>query len=222
MSDQAEPGARVLEPGLTARVGQAVMRPFRELAARLRAAQWLIVAVAVIMATGGSTNAVLHFMAIAHAAEVEWTIDDFERMRKKIPVICDLKPSGKYLAVDLHRAGGIPQVMKVLLDAGRKAGRDVSSLVKALVSGAAFPASLQAEFKQRGIAACQAYATADIGFIAYETPGGEGLLVGDGLILEIVRPGTGDPVPEGEVGEIVVTVPDLTRDTQTRFAEAAT
>ena len=75
-------------------------------------------AVAVIMATGGSTNAVLHFLAIAHAAEVEWSIDDFERMRRKIPVLCDLKPSGKYLAVDLHRAGGIPQVMKTLLKAG--------------------------------------------------------------------------------------------------------
>ena len=75
-------------------------------------------AVAVIMATGGSTNAVLHFLAIAHAAEVEWTIDDFERMRKRIPVLCDLKPSGRYLAVDLHRAGGIPQVMKTLLAAG--------------------------------------------------------------------------------------------------------
>jgi dihydroxy-acid dehydratase len=75
-------------------------------------------AVAVIMATGGSTNAVLHFLAIAHAAGVEWTIDDFERMRKKVPVICDLKPSGRYLAVDLHKAGGIPAVMKVLLDAG--------------------------------------------------------------------------------------------------------
>ena len=75
-------------------------------------------AVAVIMATGGSTNAVLHFLAISHAAQVDWTIDDFERMRKKIPVICDLKPSGKYLAVDLHKAGGIPQVMKVLLKAG--------------------------------------------------------------------------------------------------------
>jgi dihydroxy-acid dehydratase len=75
-------------------------------------------AVAVIFAIGGSTNAVLHFLAIAHAAEVEWTIDDFERMRTKIPVLCDLKPSGKYLAVDLHRAGGIPQVMKVLLKAG--------------------------------------------------------------------------------------------------------
>jgi len=75
-------------------------------------------AVAVIMATGGSTNAVLHFLAIAHAAEVPWTIDDFERMRQKVPVLCDLKPSGKYLAVDLHHAGGIPQVMKVLLKAG--------------------------------------------------------------------------------------------------------
>jgi dihydroxy-acid dehydratase len=75
-------------------------------------------AVAVIMATGGSTNAVLHFLAIAHAAQVEWSIDDFERVRKRVPVLCDLKPSGQYLAVDLHRAGGIPQVMKVLLGAG--------------------------------------------------------------------------------------------------------
>ncbi len=75
-------------------------------------------AVAVIMATGGSTNAVLHFLAIAHAAEVDWTIDDFERVRRRVPVLCDLKPSGKYLAIDLHRAGGIPQVMKTLLSAG--------------------------------------------------------------------------------------------------------
>ena len=75
-------------------------------------------AVAVIMATGGSTNAVLHYLAIAHAAEVEWTIDDFERMRQKIPVICNLKPSGEYVATDLHQAGGVPQVMKILLNAG--------------------------------------------------------------------------------------------------------
>jgi dihydroxy-acid dehydratase len=75
-------------------------------------------AVAVIMATGGSTNAVLHFLAMAHCAGVEWSIDDFERVRQKVPVICDLKPSGKYMAIDLHRAGGIPQVMKVLLNAG--------------------------------------------------------------------------------------------------------
>jgi dihydroxy-acid dehydratase len=74
-------------------------------------------AVAVIMATGGSTNAVLHFLAIAHAAGVEWTIDDFERVRRKVPVLCDLKPSGKYLAIDLHRVGGIPLVMKALLKA---------------------------------------------------------------------------------------------------------
>ncbi len=75
-------------------------------------------AVSVIMAVGGSTNAVLHFLAIAHAADVEWTIDDFERVRRKVGVLCDLKPSGKYVAVDLHKAGGVPQVMKMLLNAG--------------------------------------------------------------------------------------------------------
>lgn len=75
-------------------------------------------AVALIMATGGSTNAVLHYLAIAHAADVEWSIEDFERIRARVPVICDLKPSGKYVATDLHKAGGIPQVLKILLDAG--------------------------------------------------------------------------------------------------------
>lgn len=75
-------------------------------------------AIAVIMAVGGSTNAVLHFLAIAHAAEVDLTIDDFERMRGKVPVLCDLKPSGRYVATDLHKAGGVPQVMKMLLEHG--------------------------------------------------------------------------------------------------------
>src|SRR6478672_8690107 len=75
-------------------------------------------AIAVVMATGGSTNGVLHWLAIAHAAGVPWTLDDFERIRQKTPVLCDLKPSGKYVAVDLHRAGGIPQVMKMLLAHG--------------------------------------------------------------------------------------------------------
>mgnify|MGYP001554500227 CR=1 FL=1 len=75
-------------------------------------------AIAVIMAVGGSTNAVLHFLAIAHAAEVELTIDDFELMRGRVPVLCDLKPSGRYVATDLHKAGGIPQVMKMLLEHG--------------------------------------------------------------------------------------------------------
>ncbi len=75
-------------------------------------------AVALIMATGGSTNAVLHYLAIAHAAGVKWTIDDFERVRRKVPVLCDLKPSGRYVAVDFHRAGGVPQVLKMLLQRG--------------------------------------------------------------------------------------------------------
>jgi dihydroxy-acid dehydratase len=79
-------------------------------------------AVSLIMATGGSTNAVLHYLAIAHAAGVKWSIDDFERIRKKVPVLCDLKPSGKYVAVDFDRAGGVPQVLKMLLAHGRLHG----------------------------------------------------------------------------------------------------
>jgi dihydroxy-acid dehydratase len=74
--------------------------------------------VSLVMATGGSTNAVLHYLAIASAAEVEWTIDDFERIRLRTPVICDLKPSGKYVATDFHKAGGVPVVLKMLLDHG--------------------------------------------------------------------------------------------------------
>ena len=74
--------------------------------------------VSLVMATGGSTNAVLHYLAIASAAEVEWTIDDFERIRKRTPVLCDLKPSGRYVATDFHRAGGVPVVLKMLLDYG--------------------------------------------------------------------------------------------------------
>ena len=83
-------------------------------------------AIAVVMAIGGSTNAVLHFLAIAHAAGVRWEIDDFERVRRRVPVLCDLKPSGRYHAVDLHRAGGIPQVMRLLLDGGLLHGECVT------------------------------------------------------------------------------------------------
>ena len=75
-------------------------------------------AISVVMAVGGSTNAVLHFLAIAYSAGVEWNLDDFERIRERVPVLCDLKPSGKYVATDLHKAGGIPQVMKMLLVQG--------------------------------------------------------------------------------------------------------
>ena len=73
-------------------------------------------AIALVMATGGSTNAVLHYLAIASAAGVEWSIDDFERMRQRVPVLCDLKPSGRYVAVDFNLAGGVPQVLKMLLE----------------------------------------------------------------------------------------------------------
>ncbi|WP_457092629.1 phenylacetate--CoA ligase family protein, partial [Microvirga sp. P5_D2] len=103
---------------------------------------------------------------------------------------------------------GTPDFLKILLDAAGTAGRDASSIKRALVSGAAFPKSLQEEIAGRGIEAYQAYATADLGFIAYETSSREGLLVNEDLIVEIVRPGTGDPVDEGEVGEIVVTTLD--------------
>ncbi len=75
-------------------------------------------AVALVMATGGSTNAVLHYLAIASAAGVKWTIDDFERVRRKVPVLCNLKPSGQYVATDFHSAGGVPQVLKMLLAHG--------------------------------------------------------------------------------------------------------
>jgi len=101
---------------------------------------------------------------------------------------------------------GTPDFLKILLDKAEELGRDVSSLRKASVSGAAFPPSLQAEIKARGIDAYQAYATADLGGIAYETKAREGLVLNEDIILEILRPGTGDPVAEGEVGEIAVTL----------------
>ena len=96
-----------------------------------------------------------------------------------------------------------------MLDAASTAGRDVSSIKRALVSGAAFPKSLQDEIKSRGVDAYQAFGTADLGLIAFETSAREGMVVNEDLIMEIVRPGTGDPVAEGDVGEIVVTSLDL-------------
>jgi phenylacetate-CoA ligase len=100
---------------------------------------------------------------------------------------------------------GTPDFLKILLDAAKTAGRDASSITKALCSGAAFPKSLQEEVARRGIDAYQAYAIADVGVIAFETQAREGMVVNEDVIVEIVRPGTGDPVPEGEVGEVVVT-----------------
>jgi phenylacetate-CoA ligase len=100
---------------------------------------------------------------------------------------------------------GTPDFLKILLDAASGAGRDVSSIKRALVSGAAFPKSLQQEIHSRGVDAYQAFGTADLGIVAYETSAHEGMTVNEDLIFEIVRPGTGDPVAEGDVGEIVVT-----------------
>ena len=100
---------------------------------------------------------------------------------------------------------GTPDFLKILLDAGKAAGRDVSSIRRALVSGAAFPKSLQDEIAARGVDAYQTFGTADLGVIAYETSARDGLVLNEDLILEIVRPGAGEPVADGEVGEIIVT-----------------
>ncbi|GAB4470420.1 MAG: AMP-binding protein [Burkholderiaceae bacterium] len=100
---------------------------------------------------------------------------------------------------------GTPDFLKILLDAAAASGRDMSSIRKAVVSGAAFPPSLQTEIEARGIDAYQLYATADLGLIAYETAARDGMIVNEDVLLEVVRPGTGDPVAPGEVGEVVVT-----------------
>ncbi|WP_050423138.1 phenylacetate--CoA ligase family protein [Bradyrhizobium tropiciagri] len=100
---------------------------------------------------------------------------------------------------------GTPDFLKILLDAAAAGGRDVSSIKRALVSGAAFPKSLQEDMKSRGVEAYQAFGTADLGLVAFETPAREGMTVNEDLVLEIVKPGTGDPVAPGDVGEIVVT-----------------
>ncbi len=100
---------------------------------------------------------------------------------------------------------GVPDYLKILLDKAKESRKDASSFKKALVGGGALFPSLRAEYKQRGIATYQTYATADLGIIAYESQALEGMIVDEGVILEIVRPGTGDPLPDGEVGEVVVT-----------------
>jgi phenylacetate-CoA ligase len=101
---------------------------------------------------------------------------------------------------------GTPSFLRILVEKAAETGLPIPSLKKALVSGEAFPPSLRDWLRERGIEGYQAYATADVGTIAYETAAREGLVVDEGVIVEIVRPGTGDVVPEGEVGEVVVTV----------------
>lgn len=115
---------------------------------------------------------------------------------QQVEAIARLKPDG-YV--------GTPDFLKILLDIAEKAGKDASSIKRALVSGAALPSSLRQEMAARGVEVLQCYAIAETGVIAYETPAREGLVVNENIIVEIVRPGTGDPVPDGEVGEVVVT-----------------
>jgi phenylacetate-CoA ligase len=115
---------------------------------------------------------------------------------QQLDAIAHYRPSG-YV--------GTPDFLKILLDTAAKTGKDASSIKRALVSGAALPGSLRDELRMRGVAVVQCYATAELGVVAYESEAHDGLIVNENLILEIVRPGTGDPVNEGEVGEIVVT-----------------
>lgn len=115
---------------------------------------------------------------------------------QQVEAIAHFKPNGYT---------GTPDFLKILLDAGEKSGKDLSSIKRALVSGAALPSSLRTELGSRGVAVLQCYATAELGVIAYETPALEGMVVNESVIVEIVRPGTGDPVADSEVGEVVVT-----------------
>ncbi len=115
---------------------------------------------------------------------------------QQVRTIADLKPAG-YV--------GTPSFLAIVLDKAAELGTDLACLTRALVSGEAFPAALRQRFAGAGIAAQQCYATADLGLIAYESPAREGLILDEGVIVEIVRPGTGDPVGPGEVGEVVVT-----------------
>jgi phenylacetate-CoA ligase len=115
---------------------------------------------------------------------------------QQLEAIAHYRPSG-YV--------GSPDFLKILLDTAKTSGKDASSIMRALVSGAALPASLRDELKARGIAVLQCYATAELGVIAYESEAREGMVVNETVIVEIVRPGTGDPVVAGEVGEVVVT-----------------
>ena len=115
---------------------------------------------------------------------------------QQLEAIARFRPSG-YV--------GTPDFVKILLDTAEKTGRDASSLKRGLMSGAALPGSLRDELMGRGFAALQCYALAEGGVVAYESPACEGLIVNESVIVEIVRPGTGDPVPAGEVGEVVIT-----------------
>ena len=173
-----------------------------------RAEDWWRVARA-LYAAGVRKGDILHNTFAYHLTPGGWILDSGARAlgcaviaagpghtEQQIEAILALRPC-VYV--------GVPDYLKILLDKAREAGKEITSFKKAVVSGGALFPSLRAEYKQRGIATFQMYATADIGLIAYEPPTLEGMIVDEGVLVEIVRPGTGDPVPPGEVGEVVVT-----------------
>jgi phenylacetate-CoA ligase len=177
-----------------------------------RAPDWWRMARA-LYAAGIRPGDIVHNTFAYHLTPGGWIIDNGARglgctviaagpgnTERQLEVIEALKPTVY---------AGVPDYLKILLDKAREMKRDASSIRKAMVSGGALFPSLRAEYKERGIATFQCYATADLGIVAYESPAPdgsiEGMVVDEGVIVEIVRPGTGDPVPVGEVGEIVVT-----------------
>ena len=160
-------------------------------------------------AAGFRAGELVHNSFAYHMTPGGWILDDGARS-----LGCSVFPGGTgnseqqaQVIAHLRPAGytGTPDFLKVLLDKGVELGLDVSSITKALVTGGALFPSLRDEYQARGVAVLQCYATADIGLIAYESPAKEGLIIDEEIIVEIVRPGTGDPVPDGEVGEVLVT-----------------
>jgi phenylacetate-CoA ligase len=173
-----------------------------------RGADWWRVARA-LYAAGVRRGDIVHNTFAYHLTPGGWILDSGARAlgcaviaagpgntEQQIEAIQTLKPS-VYV--------GVPDYLKILLDKARDTGKDATSFKKAVVSGGALFPSLRAEYKQRGVATFQTYATADLGIVAYESAALDGMIVDEGVIVEIVRPGTGDPVPPGEVGEVVVT-----------------
>src|SRR5262245_45603608 len=162
-----------------------------------------------LFAAGVRAGDIVHNAFSYHLTPGGWMLDDGAHA-----LGCTIIPGGvgnteQQIDVIAHlRASayvGTPDFLKILLDTAQKSGKDLSCLKRALVSGAALPASLRDELTGRGVAVLQCYAAAETGVIAYETAAGAGLVVNENLLIEIVRPGTGEPVPDGEVGEVVVT-----------------
>ncbi len=198
-------GFDAIAPGAAARIF-ASPGPIYELEAP-RADYWACARA--LHAAGFRRGDIAHNSFSYHLAPGGWILDGGLRAlgcavvaagvgntENQVQAIAQLRPAGYT---------GTPDFLKTLLDKGDELGLDCSSIAKALVSGGALFPSQRADYAERGIAVLQAYATGDLGVIAYESAADQGLIINEGLIVEIVRPGTGDPVPEGEVGELVVT-----------------